>query len=611
MQRGPYATDVPSDRGVHHLVAERAAAMPDTIAVVDGSAHVTYGHLDEAANRLANHLVELGVGRESVVGLCVERGIDMVVALLGVLKAGAAYVPLDPDFPPGRLALMVEDSGTAVVVLHDHLGERLPASFAGSLVRLDADGAAIAARSPVAPDVAFDAEQLAYVLYTSGSTGRPKGVEVPHRAVVNFLLAMATTPGMGPGDVALGLTTLSFDIAVLELYLPLVVGARVVVASRRQAGDPAALSELVARHRVSVLQATPTTWRMLVDAGWTAPAGLKALCGGEALPPALADRLLGAGVELWNLYGPTETTVWSTVARIDTPGQRPTIGRPIANTSVYVLDAGMRPVPVGVAGELYIGGAGVARGYRGRPDLTAERFIASPFGDGGRLYKTGDLVRWRPDGTLDFVGRADSQVKVRGFRIELGEVEAALVAHPSVSAAAVVAREVTPGDTRLVAYVVGRSDAEPPAPTTHLRRTLAKRLPPYMAPSAIIALESLPLTPNGKVDRNALPDPAISVDEQAYVAPRTHEERLLASVWQEALKVERIGVHDDFFELGGHSLLATLVVALTRERAQAEIPVRAIFEAPTVAELAVVVAAAAGRPVLPPLVPLDRARFLP
>lgn len=600
------AAAYPAGRGVHHLVADQAADTPEAVAVVGPSGPVTYAELEAAANRLANHLVACGVGPEVVVGLCVERDVPMVVALLGVLKAGGAYVPLDPDFPASRLELMVADSGTAVVVADDHLVGCLPASYGGAVVRLGADAGAIAACSPTAPEVAFGPEQLAYVLYTSGSTGRPKGVEVPHRAVVNFLWSMAARPGLGAGDVLVAVTTLSFDIAVLELYLPLVVGARVVVASREAAGDPSALAEVLERHRATAMQATPTTWRMLLDAGWGGRDGLKALCGGEALAPALADRLVGAGLELWNLYGPTETTVWSTLAPVEGPGWRPTIGSPIANTVVYVLDGAGQPVPVGVAGELYIGGDGLARGYRGRPELTAERFVESPFEPGRRLYRTGDLVRWRPDATLEFLGRIDNQVKVRGFRIELGEVEAALADHPAVSAAVVVAREDVPGDVRLVGYVVCDDGADH---SSEFRQTLQARLPPYMVPSAFITLRVLPLTPNGKLDRNALPVPDLQGDERSYVAPRSKEEKVLAEIWAEVLRVDRVGVTDDFFELGGHSLLATQVVALTRERAAAEIPVRAVFQAPTLAELAEVVAAAAGQPTLPPLVAVDRSLF--
>ncbi len=422
------------------MVVAQAARTPGAPAVTFGSESLTYAELDDRAARLAGHLAGLGVGPDVPVGVCVERSAEMVVALLAVAKAGGAYVPLDPTYPRDRLDFMLSDSGAEVVVT-----ESTVAAGRGAV--------------PVAP---AGPDDLAYVIYTSGSTGRPKGVEIPNRALVNLLGAMADEPGLGPDDVLVAVTTVAFDIAGLEIWLPLVTGARVVVASRDEAADPHRLARLLGEAGATVMQATPVTWRALVEAGWRGGAGFKALCGGEALPVALADQLLDRGVELWNLYGPTETTIWSTALRVTTRGQPLGIGRPIANTTVHVLDAQLEPVAAGETGELHIGGAGLARGYRGRPDLTAERFVPDPFDPtpGARLYKTGDLARRRADGELEVLGRLDHQVKVRGFRVECGEVEAALEAHPAVRTAVVVAREDTPGDTRLVAYVVpGNADA--------------------------------------------------------------------------------------------------------------------------------------------------------
>ncbi|MGI8807424.1 MAG: amino acid adenylation domain-containing protein [Acidimicrobiales bacterium] len=443
--------------GVAELVAAQVERTPDRPAVSFGATTLTFAELDARAAALASRLVALGVGPDVLVALYLDRSVEMVVALLAVARAGGAYVPLDPDFPAGRTAFMMADSGARVVVTSTGLAGALPPREANVLL---VDGDHDSADGPVPR--ASGPDDLAYVIYTSGSTGRPKGVEIPNRALVNLLTSMARRPGMDADDVLVAITTLSFDIAGLEIWLPLVTGARVVIAAPDVAADPAQLADLLAAAGATVMQATPTTWRALVDAGWGGEAGLKALCGGEALPAALARQLLDRGVELWNLYGPTETTVWSTAAEVTGRDWPLSIGRPIANTSLYILDAELAPVAVGETGELYIGGAGLARGYRGRPDLTAERFVAHPFDPtpGARIYRTGDRARWRPDGEVEFLGRLDHQVKVRGFRIECGEVEAVLEGHPAVRSAAVVALEDAAGDTRLVAYVVPAT-AEP------------------------------------------------------------------------------------------------------------------------------------------------------
>jgi amino acid adenylation domain-containing protein len=439
--------------------------------------------------------------------------------------------------------------------------------------------------------VGSDPEQLAYVIYTSGSTGRPKGVQIPHRALVNFLTTMRRRPGLTPQDVLVAVTTLSFDIAGLELFLPLTTGARLVLAAAEATKDPRALSVLLERSRATFMQATPTTWRMLIDSGWPGLPGMKALCGGEALPVALADRLVAAGLELWNMYGPTETTVWSTCARIVTQGEPLTIGRPIANTTLYILDAMMAPVPTGVTGELWIGGDGLARGYRGRPDLTDERFVSHPFDPtpGARIYRTGDLARYRSDGTVEFLGRIDHQVKVRGFRIELGEIETVLARHPEIVDAVVVARD-SGAEAELAAYVTARQN---PVPAHELRQYLGRTLPAYMVPSTVTTLEAFPLTPTGKVDRKALPAPSWECVAVAdFVEPATPTERTIAELWQEVLAIERVGAEDSFFERGGHSLLAARVVAEVRTRCEVEISVRALFERPQLREFAAGVDAA-------------------
>jgi amino acid adenylation domain-containing protein len=576
----------PVRRGAHHLIEAQAARTPDSPAVAFEGRTMTYRELDARANRLAHRLRALGVGPETLVGLCVERSAEMVVGLLGVLKAGGAYVPLDPAFPPGRIAMMLEDAGVKVLLTQQDLRESLPSGDAEVLC-LDSDSSGIEECPDTPPDVAVSPENLAYVIYTSGSTGKPKGVQVPHGALVNFLTSMAGLLGVTERDALLAVTTLSFDIAALEIYLPLTVGARVEIVPRDIAADGARLAERLGRGDVTMLQATPATWRLLLEGGWTGTTGLAILCGGEALPRALADRLVDKGRVVWNLYGPTETTIWSSLAKVE-PGDAPiTIGRPIAQTQLYVLDARLRPVPVGVTGELYIGGAGVARGYYQKPSLTAERFLPDPFSKapGARFYRTGDLARWRSDGTLECLGRADHQVKIRGFRVELGEIESALARHPAVREAAVVAREDATGEHALVAYVAARDGQASGA--AELRRWLGEALPEYMVPSAFVALDALPLTPNRKVDRNALPAPEAGRGDSGldYVPPRGPVEEALVGLWSDLLGVERVGVRDNFFELGGHSLFATQLLARLRDTFAVEPTLRDFLDDPIVAGL--------------------------
>ncbi|HEU0052455.1 MAG TPA: amino acid adenylation domain-containing protein, partial [Longimicrobium sp.] len=511
--------------------------------------------------RLAHHLLRLGVARGTRVAISMDRSPALLVAMLAAWKAGAAYVPVDPAYPEERRAYMLGDCGAVAVLTDTASVDGLPAVATPIVVvdRLDLSG------DDDAPTVEVEADDLAYVIYTSGSTGRPKGVMVPHGGVANFLESMRREPGISSDDVLVAVTSLSFDIAVLELLLPLTAGATVVVATREEALDPRRLAALLEKSGATAMQATPATWRMLVQSGWKGKPDLALLCGGEALPPDLARQLLPRGRALWNLYGPTETTIWSAVQRVES-AESISLGEPIANTGLYVLDPLLQPCPLGVPGELCIGGDGVVRGYLDRPALTAERFVPDPFADtpGARLYRTGDRVRRKTDGALEFLGRIDFQVKVRGFRVELGEIEAALADLPGIREAVAIVREDTPGDARIVAYLV--ADGDVPS-SDALRAALAARLPDYMVPGAFVALEALPLTPNGKVDRRALPAPEARRDlSAAPVAPATAAERTIAALWREVLGREQVGAEDNFFDLGGNSLR---LVTLARRLADA------------------------------------------
>lgn len=590
----------PHDQCLHDLFDAQVERTPEAVAVVFEDQHVTFRELNRRADRLAHHLRALGVGPEALVGICLERSLEMMVALLGVLKAGGAYVPLDPTFPPERLAFMLEDAQVSVLLVQTHLLEKLPRHQV-HVICLDQwmvnqsmsqrVGNSIDSLTHLLTDSCaggVTADNLAYVIYTSGSTGKPKGVQISHRALVNFLAAMQQQPGLNQRDVLLSVTTLSFDIAGLELYLPLLVGARLVLVGQEVTRDGQQLAAWLSWSQATVMQATPALWQMLVETDWAGCPHLKMLAGGEALPRELAERLLAKGASLWNMYGPTETTIWSTTHEVLSQDGAVPIGRPIANTQLYVLDDELRPMPVGVPGTLYIGGDGLARGYLKRPDLTAEKFIPDPFGgqSGARLYNTGDLARYRPDGDVEFLGRRDHQVKIRGYRIELGEIEATLRQHPAVRQAVVLGREDVPGDKRLVAYIIPRQ--ERPPSSDELRMFLLQKLPEYMVPQTFLLLNALPLTPNGKVDRRALPAPegerpALTA---AYVAPRTEVERTIAAVWQEVLRIENVGTQDNFFDLGGHSLLLTQVYSKLRRITHRDLSMLDLFRYPTISALA-------------------------
>ncbi len=612
------ATEVeyPEELCIHELFEEQVSRAPEATALVHEEQSLSYEELNRQANQLAHYLISLGVKPDERVAICVERGVGMVVGLLGILKAGGAYVPLDPAYPSQRLQEILEDAGPRIV-LSDAAGrEALGEERLEGIRNLSLDGVGQgtaegkrgerglewgeqATTNPGTKQVGLSSRNLAYVIYTSGSTGKPKGVMVEHGSVVNFLCSMAEMPGMRCEDRLLAVTSISFDIAGLELYLPWSKGARMVLASRNQIVDAYALQGLLARHGISIMQATPSTWRAMLDAHWEKSRELVVLCGGEAMPGDLASRLSDQGGAVWNMYGPTETTIWSSCAKVlcaEDNFSKPSIGRPIANTKIYLLDEKQRPVPLGAVGEIYIGGAGVARGYLNRPELTAERFVRDPFTTAadGRMYKTGDLGRYLPDGKIEFLGRNDQQVKIRGFRIELGEIEARLAEHEWVREAVVVARENEKGEKRLVAYIVPGEDGELAQGKEIdgsrlagvLREHLMSRVPEYMVPAAYVQLEELPLTPNGKLDRKALPEPeGDAYARRGYEEPQGETESKLAAIWVEVLKVERVGRHDSFFELGGHSLLAIRLIERMRRKGL-RATVRAVFAAPTLAELA-------------------------
>lgn len=568
------------------LFTKQAEETPQALAVVCDKQSLTYQELEVESNRLANYLICNGVGEECIVGIYMERSVEMLVGLLGIHKAGGAYLPMDPVFPRERLAFMLEDAKVNIILSECMLAETLPQKDA-KVICLDAEKESISRLSSNKPSRNYEGHYLAYLIYTSGSTGNPKGVQIEQKALINFLLSMKLKTGILEKDALLAVTTLSFDIAGLEMYLPLICGAKVVIANRDKVTDGSALIELVNQHNITIMQATPATWRLLLEEGWKGNQDLTVLCGGEALPRDLANQLLDRCQTLLNVYGPTETTIWSTLNRIDSKDGNVFIGKPIANTQVYVVDRAMNPVPIGIPGELLIGGDGLARGYLNLPELTLEKFIPDTFSGkkGARLYRTGDLVRYTSDGNIEFEGRIDNQVKIRGFRIELGEIETLLKLNPSIKDCVVVAKEVISGENALIAYILPVSEqAEEDLSYENLRKSLKEKLPNYMIPSSFMFLKKFPMTPNGKIDRKALPAPK-SIRPQLstqYIAPSDELEELITGIWQEVLHLEKIGVNDNFFDIGGHSLLLAQVRSKISNVIHKEVSILDLFRYPTI-----------------------------
>ncbi|MFL6515417.1 MAG: amino acid adenylation domain-containing protein, partial [Chthoniobacterales bacterium] len=566
---------------IHQLFEAQVAKSPKATALEFQDQTLTYQELDLRASQLAAYLQSIGVRRESRVGICVERSLEMVVALLAILKAGGTYIPIDIHFPADRIALILKDAEAQALILHDSL-RRLCLGFDGAIVSVDQPVPDVARVDPVEVSGA----DAAYIYYTSGSTGRPKGVLLEHRSVVNFLRGFQERPGMTDKDVLLALTTISFDPAVLEIFLPLSVGARTVIVPEATRMDPEKLVDLLQQSGATIFQATPTMWQLLLRSEWRRPE-VRALIGGEILTPDLAREILSRCGELWNLYGPTETTVWSTAARIER-AEDITIGSTIPNQHCYIVDAHDQLVPVGVPGELWIGGAGVGRHYVAQPELSAERFIPDPFGgkNGARVYRTGDLCRYRADGQIEFLGRVDQQIKIRGFRIEPGEIEAALIEHPAIQQCAVVDRTEPAGERRLIAYFVATDCTSVPDPWS-LREFLRRKLPDYMLPAAFVTLEKLPLTRSGKVQRSALPapEPVRRGSANAANIGRNIVERQVAQIWEAILQMDQIGLTDDFFEIGGHSLMAIQLMTEINAAFDIHLPLATIFRAPTIESL--------------------------
>jgi amino acid adenylation domain-containing protein len=580
-------SDYPGGACVHTLFEAQVGRTPEALAAAFGDATLTYRELDCRANQLAHYLRTRVPDASARIGVLVDRSLDMLVSLLAVLKAGYAYVPLDPRHPAARLRLILADAEVAAVIASDEAANGLLPTGA-TVIRPDYDHAVIAAQPSTARTTTAASDHLAYVIYTSGSTGTPKGVEITHRSVVNLLCAMAKAPGLQGSDVFLAVTTIAFDIAGLELFLPLSVGARVEIAAPHETSDGFALLARLQHSGATAVQATPSAWQMLLEAGFRPSPTVKMLCGGEKLSRNLADKLLDGGGELWNMYGPTETTIWSSTVRVQ-PGSDPiTVGYPIANTTFHVVDDNGQLAPLGASGELWIGGDGLARGYFNRPDLTTEKFVLASFPGAvskARYYRTGDVARRLPDGQIQVLGRTDQQIKLRGFRIELGEIEEALSRVPGVTACAVVLDATHGSAARLVAYYVEAGGGVTLRPDA-LRQELGQRLPDYMVPAQWVRMDSMPLNPNGKVDRRALPQPdlALLTQPRDYMPPCTPAQQALASIWQDVLQIERIGLTDNLFDLGADSIH---LFQITARSVQAGIPISAsqLLKNPTIGRL--------------------------
>ncbi|MBS1600361.1 MAG: amino acid adenylation domain-containing protein [Bacteroidetes bacterium] len=581
--------DYPKEKSLPDLISNVAKKFPEKTAIQFGDQNISYKNLEETSDRLAALLSDLQVGPGDIIGLAVDRSAEMLISLLAIMKSGAAYLPIDPQYPQQRIEYMLQDSAAKILLTSQKYKKRFHTGAKEILIEdawkklHDYSGKKIAQK--------VTGNDVAYVLYTSGSTGKPKAVQIEHHNLVNFLLSMQKTPGVGSDDRLLAVTTISFDIAGLELYLPLISGAEVIITDMDTAKDGRLLMEIVQKKNVTVMQATPSTWKMMLESGWNSKLPLKVLCGGEALPKDLADKLLSKCGSLWNMYGPTETTIWSTVKQIMPTDEFITIGHPIDNTQVYILDEYMKPLTEGAVGEIFIAGDGVARGYLNRPELTSERFPDNSISGkkGEKMYRTGDLGKFLENGEVQCLGRIDHQVKIRGYRIELGEIEQLLNKQKNIKESVVVARE-----EKLVAYIVPENINEKsgelqkqPELSSVWKQALRESLPDYMVPSDFIVIKNLPLTPNGKIDRNALPKPEQQQEGKArkYVAPRNETEKLVASIWAELLEVENVSIYDDFFEIGGHSLIAARAMIRLENETGKRLPLATLLEAPTVEKL--------------------------
>jgi amino acid adenylation domain-containing protein len=574
--------DFPREKCVHQLFEAQVELTPDAVAIIHDHTSITYLQLNQRANMLARHLKLLGVGPDIRVGVFMEKSLEIAEALMGVLKAGGTYVPIHNSFPAERVQFILNDADVRVLLTNVDPGPMGENKV--QVVNLNDTKFSIETACSN-PQTNITSNNLAYIIYTSGSTGHPKGVMVQHSALVNFLWSMRARPGIKKDEVLLSVTSISFDIAALELFLPLIVGATVLVASKEMTTNPFMMGQAIKHYHVNMMQATPATWQLLLDSGWAGEAGLKALCGGDALTRKLADQLLERVGILWNMYGPTETTVWSSMSQIQKGDSQITIGHPIGNTGLYILDRYNQPVPIGVVGELHIGGEGLAWGYLNQTQLTNEKFIHDCISSksSARLYKTGDRARYLPDCSIEVLGRMDDQVKIHGHRIELSEIAAVLMQHPAVHEAIVITPKEISGDKRLVAYFVSKDDIPPDV--GELQDFVRKKLPAYMIPATFVCLNCLQLTPNGKIDRNALRAPEDIRQLPGYVAPRNEVEQILADIWLNVLDVKQVGIHDNFFDLGGASIQSLQVVA-SAGLAGLHLNAESIFEHQTIAELA-------------------------
>jgi len=582
--------DYPKEKALFALFNESVQNYPDKIAISFHDRKLTYTEVSHTANRIATLLVKKGIKKGDIIGLALDRTPEMIISLLAILKSGAAYVPLDPEYPKDRIEFMLEDSGAKILIT----SAKYSGHYAGNTTEVLIEQALADSRefSTEEPNSQVTGADLAYVLYTSGSTGKPKGVQIAHHSLVNLMLSYQKTPGITSADKVLAVATISFDIAGVDIYLPLSSGAELVLADALTAKDGRALLDIVRNDGITILQATPYTWRMMLEVGWEEHLPIKVFCGGEALAKDLAARLIPRCNELWNMYGPTETTIYSIIKHV-TDADDITIGWPVANTQIYIVDEDKQNRTDGEIGEIFIGGAGVSWGYLNRPDLSAERFIDNPYSDipGDKIYKTGDLGKLKPDGDIVYLGRIDHQVKVRGYRIELGEIEFNLGKAEDVKEAVVIAREDTPGYPRLVAYLLLKSGQTGHPSSSQLdawQNGLLAVLPEYMVPDDFVLLDVIPSTPNGKIDRKALPKPDYShiVRSEDYVAPRTSNEKLVADIWQEMMGLDKISIFDNFFQLGGRSLVAVKIMAKLEEKTGKRLPLATLFEHSTVEKLA-------------------------